>query len=253
MDKVKHLHITADDVGRYVFLPGDPARCDKIAQHFEAPKLMAFNREYKTITGTLLGEKVSVVSTGIGNPSAAIAVEELHMLGCDTFIRTGTSGAMQPECMPGDLGIIKASVRDEGTTKHHMPIEFPAIANLDMVLALLNAAKNLGFRSHVGISHCKDSFYGQMKPEEMPVASELLQRWNAWVRGGVLCAEMESATLFTLGAIYRLRTASIVLLAMNHEYPHLQAVTDVEPVILTAIEAMKTIIKEDQIKEHAQP
>ena len=135
-----HIQMKKGDVGRYVFLPGDPGRCEKIASYFDDPKLVAYNREYKTYTGTLLGEKVSVTSTGIGCPSTAIAVEELIMLGADTFIRVGTSGGMQPHQKPGDLAIVTAAIRDEGTTMHYMPPEFPAVANVDVVTALREAA-----------------------------------------------------------------------------------------------------------------
>ncbi len=246
MTKQKHLQIEAGDVGKYVLLPGDPARCEKIAAHFDSPHYVAYNREFRTVTGTLLGERVSVVSTGIGNPSAAIAIEELKNVGADTMIRVGTSGGMQPNLIPGDLGIIQASIRDEGTTRHYMPVEFPAIAHLDVVAALKQAAQTLGHRSHVGISHSKDSFYGQVAPERMPVSDYLLNRWDAWVKGGTLCAEMESATLFTLGAIYGLRTGSIVLIAMNQEKPDLGSVSDVQPLIATAINALQNLITRDR-------
>ena len=246
MTKQKHLQVSPGDVGRYVLLPGDPARCDKIAAHFDDPVQMAYNREFKTITGTLLGEKVSVVSTGVGNPSAAIAIEELHKCGVTTYIRVGTSGGMQPETMPGDLAIMKASIRDEGTTKHYMPVEFPAVAHLDVVLALREAAKTLGYRYHVGISHSKDSYFGQVEPERMPIAHYLQERWNAWVQGGTIAAEMESATLMTLGAIYGLRTGSIALIAINNDRPELGVISDVEPMISTAILAIKTLIRDDR-------
>ena len=246
MTKQKHLQIEAGDVGRYVLLPGDPARCEKIAEHFDAPREVAYNREFRTITGNLSGEKVSVVSTGIGNPSAAIAIEELKNVGADTMIRVGTSGGMQPNLVPGDLGIIQASIRDEGTTKHYMPVEFPAVAQLDVVLALRDATQILGLPSHVGISHSKDSFYGQMAPERMPVSDHLLNRWDAWVKGGTLCAEMESATLFTLGSIFGLRTGSILLIAMNQEKPELGSVSDVQPLIATAIYALQILIHRDR-------
>lgn len=248
MAKQKHLQVEAGDVGRYVLLPGDPARCEKIAEHFDSPREVAYNREFCTITGTLAGEKVSAVSTGIGNPSAAIAIEELNMVGADTLIRVGTSGGMQPDLIPGDLGIIQASIRDEGTTKHYLPVEFPAIANLDVLLALKEAARKLGYRAHVGISHSKDSFYGQMAPERMPVADYLLNRWHAWTKGGTLCAEMESAALFTLGAIYGLRTGSIVLIAMNQGKPELGSVSDVQPLIATTINALQILIRRDRKK-----
>jgi uridine phosphorylase len=245
----KHLQISPGDVGKYVLLPGDPARCDKIAAHFDDPVQVAYNREFKTITGSLLGEKVSVVSTGVGNPSAAIAIEELHKVGVTTFIRVGTSGGMQPETLPGDLAIIKASIRDEGTTKHYMPVEFPAIAHLDVVMALKESAESLGFRYHIGISHSKDSYFGQVEPERMPVAEYLQERWEAWTQGGAICAEMESATLLTLGAVYGLRTGSITLIAINQDNPELGVKTDVEPLITTAISAIKKLIRNDFEKE----
>ena len=138
-----HLHIKEGDVGRYVLLPGDPGRCEKIAAYFDDAHFVAQNREYVTWTGTLLGEKVSVVSTGIGCPSTAIAVEELVGVGADTFIRVGSSGAMQPFARMGDVAIITGAIRDEGTTAHYLPLEFPAVADIDVVLALRDAAKGL--------------------------------------------------------------------------------------------------------------
>ena len=121
---------------------------------------MAQNREYVTWTGTLLGEQVSVVSTGIGCPSTAIAVEELVEAGADTFIRVGSAGAIQPEGQMGDVAIVTAAIRDEGTSRQYLPIEFPAVADLDVVNALRAAAKKLGFRYHIGVAQSKDSFYG---------------------------------------------------------------------------------------------
>lgn len=236
------------DVGRYIILPGDPGRCEKIASHFDDPKLVAYNREFKTYTGTLLGEKVSVTSTGIGNPSAAIAIEELLAVGADTFIRVGTSGGMQPDQNPGDLAIVTGSIRDEGTTRHYLPIEFPAIANLDVVTALRKAAAGFGYKSHLGISHSKDSYYGQMQADRMPVADYLNERWKAWVQGGAICAEMESSTLLTLGSIYRVRAGSITLIAINQDRPELGVFTDTNPVIKTAIEALRILIYQDRIQ-----
>ena len=171
--KQHHIDLAPGDVGRYVFLPGDPARTELIASYFDDPKEIAYKREYRTFTGTLLGEKVSVTSTGIGCPSAAIAVEELTAIGADTFIRVGTSGGMQSFQNPGDLAIVNGAIRDEGTSLHYMPVEFPAVADLDVVLALREAAETLGNPHHVGITQSKDSFYGQHAPERMPVASRL--------------------------------------------------------------------------------
>jgi uridine phosphorylase len=244
--KTYHLEVEPGDVGRYVILPGDPGRTEKISAYFNNPQLIAYNREYKTYSGTLLGEKVSVTSTGIGNPSAAIAIEELLAVGADTFIRVGTSGGMQPDQNPGDLAIITASIRDEGTTKHYLPAEFPAVANLEVVVALREAAKKLGHSFHLGISHSKDSYYGQVQPDKMPVANYLNERWKAWVQGGAICAEMESSTLLTLGSIYGVRAGAITLIAINQDNPEMGVFTDTNPVIMTAIEAFKILIEKDQ-------
>ena len=147
--KQHHLHLEKGDVGRYVLLPGDPGRCKVIAEHFDGVVHVATNREYVTYTGTLDGVKVSVTSTGIGCPSAAIAIEELVRVGADTFIRVGTSGAIQPGTKTGDLAIVTGAIRDEGTSSHYMPIEFPAVADLQVVDALRRAARSRNERFKV--------------------------------------------------------------------------------------------------------
>jgi uridine phosphorylase len=156
-----HIQLEEGDVGRYVLLPGDPGRCEKIAAFFDDPQKMAQNREYTTYTGMLLGEKVSVVSTGIGCPSAAIAVEELVKIGADTFIRVGTSGGMRPGTETGEIAVVTAAIRDEGATQHYLPLEFPAVADPAVVQALRQAAINLELPFRTGVSHSKDSFYGE--------------------------------------------------------------------------------------------
>jgi len=242
-----HIHMKKGDVGRYVFLPGDPGRAEMIASFFDNPKHVAQNREYNTYTGTLLGEKVSVVSTGIGCPSTAIALEELIMMGADTFIRVGTSGGMQPYLRAGDLAIVTGAIRDEGTTIHYMPIEFPAIANIEVVEALRDAAVQLGNPHHLGITQSKDSFFGQHQPERMPVADRLLSRWKAWVQGGTICSEMEAAAIFVLSSIYRKRAGGIMLIGWNQEGDHPEEhVSDLTPLIQTAIQGMKNLIERDK-------
>lgn len=244
-----HIQMKKGDVGRYVFLPGDPGRCEKIASYFDDPQLIAYNREYKTYTGTLLGEKVSVTSTGIGCPSTAIAVEELIKIGADTFVRVGTSGGMQPYLNAGDLGIVTAAIRDEGTTSHYMPMEFPAVADIDVVNALREGAKRVGTTAHLGISQSKDSFFGQHEPERMPVADRLLERWKAWVMGGTICSEMEAAVIFVLSSIYRKRASGIMLIGWNQEGENPdEHVSDLDPLIRTAIEGVKILIEQDQAK-----
>ena len=175
-----HLQIRPGDVGRYVILPGDPKRCEKIAKHFEDAKLVADNREFVTYTGYLEGEKVSVTSTGIGGPSASIAMEELVQCGADTFVRVGTCGGIDLDVKGGDIVIATGAVRMEGTSREYAPIEYPAVADLEVANALVAAAKELGFTYHTGVVQCKDAFYGQHEPERMPVSYELLNKWEAW-------------------------------------------------------------------------
>ena len=249
-----HLHIKKGDVGRYVLLPGDPARCEKIARYFDNPQFIAQNREYVTWTGTLLGEKVSVVSTGIGCPSAAIAVEELIEVGADTLVRVGSSGSMQPHVHTGDVVIVNASIRDEGTTQHYLPIEFPAVADIEVVNAMLEGALRLGHTTHTGISQSKDSFYGEVERPRMPMAAHLEERWNAFIAGGALCSEMESSALFILSSIYRKRAGGVMLVINEFDLAEVDeedaakhmAEFDADSVIKVAIEGLKILIQADR-------
>lgn len=246
----EHLHVTPDQIGRYVLLPGDPGRCEPIARQFDDARHIATHREYVTWTGSLLGEPVSVVSTGIGCPSAAIAVEELSRLGADTFIRVGTSGGMQPFCGVGDLAIVSAAIRDEGTTSHYLPMEFPAVADIDVVDALREAARRTGARAHVGVSQSKDSFYGEIDPDSSPVAPQLHARWSAWVKGGAICSEMEAAAIFTVAAIRRRRAGGVMLMAGNLEMPQEELEAAMKTLTLdgligTAVEALRVMIERD--------
>ena len=177
-----HVQIRPGDVGKYVILPGDPKRSAKIAAHFDDAKLIADNREYVTYTGYLDGEKVSVTSTGIGGPSASIAMEELVKCGADTFLRVGTCGGIDLDVKGGDIVVATGAIRMEGTSKEYAPIEFPAVADLDVTNALIKACKTLGMNYHAGVVQCKDAFYGQHDPEIMPVSYELLNKWEAWKR-----------------------------------------------------------------------
>ena len=208
-----HVQLRQGDVSDFVILPGDPGRVEFIAEHFDTATLVADNREYKTMTGKYKGRSVSVTSTGIGCPSTAIAVEELANVGAKTFVRLGTSGAMQDHTRVGDKVIATGAVRYEGTSIQYMPIEFPAVASHDMVSALIKSAQTANLIHHIGVVQSKDSFYGQHNPEGMPIAAELLQKWDAWVKGGVLCSEMEAATLFVVGSFRRLRTGAVLLVA----------------------------------------
>ena len=210
-EKQYHIQLKEGDIADFVILPGDPGRVDFIAQHFDNPKEIAFNREYKTVTGTYKGRPVSVTSTGIGCPSAAIAIEELANIGAKTLVRIGTSGAMQEHTRVGDFVIANGAVRQEGTSPQYMPIEFPAVPSSDMVYALEEAAKEKDVNYHIGVVQSKDSFYGQHDPDSMPVSYELNQKWDAWVKGGVLCSEMEASTLFVVGSYRKLRTGALLV------------------------------------------
>ena len=215
--KQYHTGVGPEDIGKYIIMPGDPKRCEKIAAHFENAKLVADVREYTTYTGTLAGEKVSVTSTGIGGPSAAIAIEELSKCGAHTFIRVGTCGGMQEDILGGDIVIATGAVRMEGTSREFAPIEYPAVANLECCNALVQAAQSLNVRHHTGVVQCKDSFFGQHEPEVMPVSSELENKWQVWLRMGCLASEMESAALFTCAASLGVRCGSVFLAVWNQE------------------------------------
>ena len=242
-----HINMKYGDVGRYVLLPGDPGRSEKIAAYFDNPVFVASNREYVTYNGTLNGERVTVTSTGIGGPSTAIAVEELAMIGADTFIRVGTSGGMQPHTKPGTLAIVTGAIRDEGTTLHYMPPEFPAVADVQVVNALREAAIQLGKPYELGISHSKDSFYGQHTPGRMPVADRLIERWKAWRMGGAICSEMEASTIFILGSYLRKRAGGIMLIAANQESEEPgNIVTDLGDMLETTMQALKILIEQDR-------
>ena len=184
--KQMHIQIRKGDIGRYVILPGDPGRSEKIARYFDEPKQIAQNREYTLWTGSLDGVPVAVCSTGIGGPSAAIALEELVECGADTFIRVGTSGGIVDEVCGGDIVIATAAIRQEGTSREYLPIEFPAAADFSVVSALRDAAAKLGFTHHIGVIQSKDSFYGEIRPAQQPIADELLAKWKAWKAAGAL-------------------------------------------------------------------
>ena len=248
-----HIGLKQGDVGKYVILPGDPKRCAKIAAYFDDAKLVADNREYITYTGFLNGEKVSVTSTGIGGPSASIAMQELVNVGADTFIRVGTCGGMDINVKGGDVVIATGAVRMEGTSREYAPVEFPAVANLDVINALVSSAKNLGYSYHTGVVQCKDSFYGQHSPDIMPVSYELKNKWEAWKRLGCLASEMESAALFIVASFLKVRVGSVFLTVANQEREKLNlenpVVHDTEKAIKTAVEALKILIASDKNKE----
>ncbi len=244
-----HIRCKEGDVGKYCFLPGDPGRCAAIAAHFENPVHIAQNREYNIYTGTLLGQKVSVCSTGIGGPSASIAMEELTAIGADTFIRIGTCGGIAMDILPGDVVVATGAIRYEHTSLEYAPIEFPAVPDFGITTALKNAGEALGFRTHTGIVQCKDAFYGQHAPEKSPVSYELLQKWESWKRLGVKGSEMESAALFVVASALGVRCGSCFHVVWDQERGKagltMPMTEDTSGAICVGIEAMKQIIRQD--------
>ena len=250
LEREFHINCRSGDVGRYCILPGDPGRCASIAALFDGAELVAQNREYTVYTGTLLGEKVSVCSTGIGGPSAAIAMEELTNIGADTFIRVGTCGGIALSVQSGDIVVATGAVRQEGTSREYAPIEYPAVPDFTLTAALIDAAKALGKTCHAGVVQCKDSFYGQHSPGRMPVSAELLEKWEAWKRLGVKASEMESAALFTVAAARGVRCGSCFHVIWNQEREAAgldQAMSkDTSAAVRVGVEALKRVIAADR-------
>ena len=253
LDRQFHIHCKEGDVGRYRILPGDPGRCKSIAEYFDNAVLVSQNREYTVYTGTLLGEKVSVCSTGIGGPSASIAMEELHNIGADTFIRVGTCGGIDLEVESGDIVIASGAIRFEHTSMEYAPIEYPAVANYEILVALTEAAEAAKKKWHVGVVQCKDAFYGQHSPEKMPVSYELLQKWEAWKRLHVKASEMESAALFVVADALGCRCGSVFHVIWNQEREQAgldqKMSEDTSAAVKIGVDALKIMIKKDRIKK----
>ncbi len=244
-----HIHCVPGDVGRYCLLPGDPGRCASIAALLDQPRHIGMNREFNVYTGSLLGRMVTVCSTGVGGPSAAIAMEELHRLGADTFIRVGTCGGIDLQVRSGDIVVATGAVRFEHTSLEYAPLEFPAVADLDVTNALRESARDLGKRVHVGVVQCKDSFYGQHDPQRMPVSRELLDKWQAWKRLGVKASEMESAALFVVAAALGVRCGSCFHVVWNQEREKAgldqRMSEDTSAAIRVGVAAIKRLIAQD--------
>ena len=250
MERQFHLRCGSGDVGRYCILPGDPGRVEAIAALFDDAHPVAYHREFNLWTGTLLGEKVTACSTGIGGPSAAIALEELHRCGADTFIRTGTCGGIDINVKSGDIVVATGAVRYEHTSLEYAPIEFPAVADLDITNCLVQATRQLGLPLHTGIVQCKDSFYGQHSPDTSPVFYELKQKWESWKRLGVKASEMESAALFVVAAARGCRCGSCFHVVWNQEREAAGLDQDMSEntssSVKVAVEALKLLIEQDR-------
>ncbi len=245
-----HVRTKKGDVGRYCILTGDPGRVGKIASLLDDAKHVVTNREYVTYTGLLEGVRVSVSSTGIGGPSAAISIQELFASGCDTFIRVGTCGGIDLDVQGGDVVVATAAVRAEGTAREYASIEYPAVADLDVVNALVGSAKSQNRRYHAGVVQCKDSFYGQHDPDKMPVGYRLKELWNEYFMMGCKASEMESATLFIVAQYLRARCGTVLSVVGNQErekrgMPN-EFCHDPEAAISVAVEAIRRLIASDK-------
>lgn len=249
-----HIQCVPGDVGRYCILPGDPGRVCSIAALFDNAHPVAQNREFTTYTGTLLGETVSVCSTGIGGPSASIAMEELVKCGADTFVRCGTCGGIDTSVKAGDIVIATGAIRYEHTSVEYAPIEFPAVPDFDVTNCLVAAAESLGYPHHAGVVQNKDSFYGQHAPEKSPVWYELQHKWDSWKRLGVKASEMESAALFVVASALRVRCGSCFLTIWNQEREKAgldqDMTADTSGSIKVAVEALKRLIQKDRTAQN---
>ena len=218
MDKMYHIGMDGSHGAKIAILPGDPARVEKIARYLMNPRFFVQSREYTTWLGELpCGETCIVMSTGMGGPSTAIGVEELFMTGVRDFVRIGTCGGMDTKVIGGDVVIATGAIRMEGTTREYVPLEFPAVANLDITNALVAAAQKEEYPFHTGIVQCKDSFYGQHDPGRMPAGYELENKWVAWIKANCLASEMESAALFIVTQVLGARSGCVLSTVWNQE------------------------------------
>lgn len=241
-----HVNLKEGDVGKYCILVGDPGRCEKVANFFDESEFVTSNREFTTYRGKLDGVDVCVTSTGIGGPSASIAIEELTKVGVKYFIRVGTCGGINLDVKSGDLVVATSAIRQEGTSREYAPIEYPASADMDVVFALKKAVDEMEVNAHFGVVQSKDSFYGQHSPEKSPVSYELLNKWESWKKLGVLSSEMETAALYTVAASLGVKCGCVLAVIWNQERKALGFVEEdnlnTENAIKTAILAIKKLI-----------
>jgi uridine phosphorylase len=247
-EKKYHVGLGRGDVGDYVLVPGDPGRTPMIAKYLDDAREVAFSREYRTFTGKLGSTLVSTMSTGMGGPSVAIGVEELSELGVHTLLRVGTCGAAQPEIKIGDLVIGLAAVRSEGTPNGYVPPEYPAVASLHLVNALIDAATAASVPFHVGVIRSVDALYSDLVPDSMP-RPHLRDELEMWSRAGILCNDMESSTLFVVSRLRKLRAGTINLCVDEigaGEIHHLDP-SYMDRMLKVAIDAMRRLIERDGV------
>jgi len=246
--KMYHIDLGPGDIPPYVLLPGDPGRVDAIARTWDSYEIVAHHREYRSARGRYRGAPIAALSTGIGGPSAAIAVEELAEIGAHTLIRVGTTGAIQADIRPGDIVIASASVRFDCASGEYAPPEYPAAASPEAVLALVEAAERLGLRYHVGVVASTATFHlGQSRPGYRGYTwSAAERRIEDLRRMGVLSFEMESATIYTLAGLYGLRAGCVCAAIANRVTNEFRAGAGVEDAIRVANEAARILWRLDE-------
>lgn len=238
-----HINLKQGQAGKYVILPGSPDRCKEIAAYLDKPQKIAQHREYTTYNGYICGELVTVTSTGIGGASTAIAIEELVNIGAEILIRIGTCGGYAENVLPGDIVIATGAIKMGGTCNEYMPQEFPAVPDFNVTLGLIQSAQKLNAKHHVGVIESKDSFYGQLLPETMPVSQRLLEKRTAYIAAGCLASEMEGATVFTLGSVRKVKTGMVLSVVGNQFHKTENRNYDTDLAIKIAVEAVKLQIE----------
>ncbi|MEM0096843.1 MAG: uridine phosphorylase [Conexivisphaerales archaeon] len=249
-EKLYHIRIEKGSIPRFVFLPGDPDRVKKFAESWETSQLVAQEREYLTYKGKYKGVELACTSTGIGSGAIAIAIEELLRVGVDTLIRTGTTGAMNDEVQIGDLIISLGAFRADGATRAYAPLGYPAVANYEVVSALIEAAETVGVRYWTGLTYSTDSFYlGQGRPGYGGFTSSFSSKIVDVLRGlKIINMEMESSTLFTLSSVYGVRAGAIFAAIANRSSGDFTPNAGVDRMIEVSNEAVKILNEWDNLK-----
>ena len=240
--KMPHIQLSEEVSARYAIIPGDPKRAERIARFFSNADDYGMNREYRSIAGTYKGTRILSMSTGMGGPSAAIAVEELRMIGVEWIIRIGSSGSLKPEIGIGDLVIVTGAIRDDGTSRGYIDPGYPAVADLTLVTTLLKKAEELGYRNFPGICRSHDTMYGDRNPE-------LYEKWS---KTPALASDMETATVLTVASLRGVKAASVLntVSAFRSDVPssvgryadaEALAVRGEENEIILALEALSSI------------
>ena len=251
-EKEYHINLAPEDIGKYVLTPGDPKRVEKIAHFLDRSYYVGSNREYTTYCGYLEGELVTVISSGIGGPSLAIAIEELHKIGAHTVVRIGTCGSMQPHIQTGSVIVPYGIVRGGKTGEEYLPPEYPAVPHPDVLYALLESAKSSKNPVYSGITHCKDAFFKE-EPDLMPNTEGVKNYWKMFRKANVLCSEMESDTMFVVASIRGMRAGAVFCAIGSVEGSPITAIVGVEAAIQVAVEGLRIVIKRDHEKGSINP